>query len=79
MSVKRAMLDSAARNVLLIDHTKLARTALHRVAPLSRFDLVLVDDGAPADALRDLDEHKVHYEVCATSMTRGGDDPTGAT
>lgn len=76
VSVKRAMLDSAARNVLLIDHTKLARTALHRVAPLSRFDLVLVDDGAPADALRDLDEHKVRYEVCAT---RGGDDdPAGA-
>lgn len=66
VSVKRAMLDSAARNVLLIDHTKLARTALHRVAPLSRFDLLLVDDGAPAAALRDLDEHKVRYEVCPT-------------
>ena len=76
VSVKRAMLDSAARNVLLIDHTKLARAALHRVAPLSRFDLLLVDDGAPADALRDLDEHKVRYEVC---VTRGGDDPAGTT
>lgn len=69
VSVKRAMLDSAARNVLLIDHTKLARAALHRVVPLSRFDLVLVDDGAPADALRDLDEHKVNHQVCATNPT----------
>ncbi|MFI8187477.1 DeoR/GlpR family DNA-binding transcription regulator [Streptomyces sp. NPDC085946] len=76
VSVKRAMLDSAARNVLLIDHTKLGRTALHRVAPLSRFDLLLVDDGASAEALRDLDEHKVRYEVCAT---RGRHDGTGAT
>jgi DeoR/GlpR family transcriptional regulator of sugar metabolism len=76
VSVKRAMLDSAARNVLLIDHTKLARTALHRVVPLSRFDLLLVDDGASAEALRDLDEHKVSHEVCAT---KGRDDRAGAT
>lgn len=77
VSVKRAMLDAAARNVLLIDHTKLARVALHRVAPLSRFDLLLVDDGAPTEALRDLDEHKVPYEICATRGTRGGDDRAG--
>lgn len=76
VAVKRAMLDSAARNVLLIDHTKLARTALHRVVPLSRFDLLLVDDGASAQALRDLDEHKVTYQVCAT---KGSDDRAGAT
>ncbi|MER6715716.1 MULTISPECIES: DeoR/GlpR family DNA-binding transcription regulator [unclassified Streptomyces] len=76
VSVKRAMLDAAARNVLLIDHTKLGRVALHRVVPLSRFDTVLVDDGASPEALRDLDEHKVRYEVCAT---KGGHDGTGAT
>ncbi|MFC9507107.1 DeoR/GlpR family DNA-binding transcription regulator [Streptomyces sp. NPDC057002] len=71
VSVKRAMLDAAARNVLLIDHTKLGRVALHRVVPLSRFDTLLVDDGASPEALRDLDEHKVRYEVCAT---KGGHD-----
>lgn len=82
VSVKRAMLDAAARNVLLIDHTKLDRVALHRVVPLSRFDLLLVDDGASAQALRDLDEHKVRYEVCAThapKATKGSDDRAGAT
>ncbi|MGW4082477.1 DeoR/GlpR family DNA-binding transcription regulator [Streptomyces sp. NPDC004822] len=79
VSVKRAMLDAAARNVLLIDHTKLARAALHRVVPLSRFDLLLVDDGASAEALRDLDEHKVRYEVCTSTATRGGNDRAGAT
>ena len=63
VSVKRAMLASAARNVLLIDHTKLSRTALHRVAPLNTFDRVIVDDGASAEALRELDEHKITYEV----------------
>jgi DeoR/GlpR family transcriptional regulator of sugar metabolism len=67
VSVKRAMLDAAARSVLLVDHTKLGRVALHRVAPLSVFDRVVVDDGASAEALRELDEHKVAHEVAATS------------
>ncbi|MCX3286281.1 DeoR/GlpR family DNA-binding transcription regulator [Streptomyces sp. NEAU-H22] len=79
VSVKRAMLDAAARNVLLIDHTKLGRVALHRVVPLSRFDTLLVDDGASREALRDLDEHKVRYEVCATKGGHGERNGTGAT
>jgi DeoR/GlpR family transcriptional regulator of sugar metabolism len=62
VSVKRAMLAAASRNILLLDHTKLGRVALHRVAPL-----VVVDDGADAEALRELDEHKVAYEVAPAS------------
>ncbi|MFF3338076.1 DeoR/GlpR family DNA-binding transcription regulator [Streptomyces flavidovirens] len=77
VSVKRAMLDSAAKNVLLLDHSKLGRVALHRLAPLSRFDLVLVDDGASAELLRDLDEHKVPYEVCPTATATGAGATTG--
>jgi DeoR/GlpR family transcriptional regulator of sugar metabolism len=65
VSVKRAMLESAVRGVLLIDHSKLNRVALHRVVPLSAFDLVIVDDEAGADALREFDEHKVTYELAA--------------
>ncbi|MFL6122209.1 DeoR/GlpR family DNA-binding transcription regulator [Actinophytocola sp.] len=67
VSVKRAMLDAAARSVLLVDHTKLGRVALHRVAPLSVFERVVVDDGASAEALRELDEHKVVHEVATAS------------
>ncbi len=74
VSVKRAMLGSAAKNVLLLDHSKLGRVALHRLAPLSRFDLVLVDDGASDRLLRDLDEHEVPYEVCPTAAGGPGDD-----
>ncbi|GAA3934920.1 DeoR/GlpR family DNA-binding transcription regulator [Actinomadura viridis] len=66
VSVKRAMLGAAARNVLLVDHSKLGRVALHRVAPLSSFDRLIVDDAADGESLRDLDEHKVPYEIAAT-------------
>ncbi len=66
VAVKRAMLASANRKVLLLDHSKLGRVALHLLTPLSTFDLVIVDDRAPAEALRDLDEHKVNYEVAKT-------------
>ncbi|NEE17148.1 DeoR/GlpR transcriptional regulator, partial [Streptomyces sp. SID7499] len=41
--VKRAMLTSAATKVMLMDHTKLARTALHRVGPVGDLDHLVVD------------------------------------
>jgi DeoR/GlpR family transcriptional regulator of sugar metabolism len=61
--VKRAMLRSTRRPVLLVDHTKLERVALHRVAPLTDFELVVVDEAAPAEALDALREQHVPLEV----------------
>jgi DeoR/GlpR family transcriptional regulator of sugar metabolism len=63
--VKRAMLRAARTRVLLIDDAKLQRTALHRLAPLTDFDLVLVDDQAPADGVAALREHGAAVEVVA--------------
>ena len=54
--VKRAMRASAGRRVLMIDHTKFAKQAIHRLAPLTDFDIVLIDRGTdPRDVegLRD--------------------------
>lgn len=45
VQVKRALMDAAATSVLLVDHTKFERSALHVLAPLSEFDLVVVDSG----------------------------------
>ncbi len=64
--VKRAMLQAAAKRYLLIDHSKLGKVALHKLFPLSEYDLVIVDRGAPAAALAELDEHRVRYEVAGT-------------
>ncbi|MET8468464.1 DeoR/GlpR family DNA-binding transcription regulator [Streptomyces sp. NPDC006422] len=65
--VKRALLEAAQRKILLVDHTKFQKRALHRVVPLSDFDLVIVDDrisGAELEALR---EDGVNVQVAALS------------
>jgi DeoR/GlpR family transcriptional regulator of sugar metabolism len=65
--VKRAMIAAAARRILLVDHTKFNRVALHRVARLQDFDLVVVDDGIDAAGLRQLQEAQVPFEIVPVS------------
>jgi DeoR/GlpR family transcriptional regulator of sugar metabolism len=62
---KRAMIAAAARRVLLVDHSKFGRVALHRLAPLSDFDLVITDDGIDDAALRQLRDAQIRYEIVA--------------
>ena len=62
---KRAMIAAAAQRILLVDHTKFGRVALHRLAPLADFDLVLTDDGIDEAGLRQLREAQVPFEVLA--------------
>ena len=55
VAVKRALMESAARRVLLIDHTKFSKNGLYQLAPLTAFDLVIVDahtDNTTLDAMR---------------------------
>ena len=56
VAVKRAMLDQARTRVLLLDHTKLARKALHAFARLDEFDHVVVDAATPKSDLDQLRE-----------------------
>jgi DeoR/GlpR family transcriptional regulator of sugar metabolism len=60
---KRAMIAAAGRRVLLVDHSKFGRVALHRLAPLTAFDLVMTDDGIDDAGLRQLQEAQVAFEV----------------
>lgn len=63
VKVKRAMLTVATQKILLIDHRKLGKVALHRLASLEEFDMVIVDPGVEPASLRLLKEAKVKVEV----------------
>ncbi len=60
VDVKRAMFDAAARRILLADHTKFDKQALHALVPLSDFDTVIVDDATPTEHLLRLRGKGVH-------------------
>ncbi|ASR39759.1 DeoR family transcriptional regulator [Prauserella marina] len=51
--VKRAMLASAVTKVLLMDSSKLSRTALHRLAPVTDYDRLVVDSDAPDEFIEE--------------------------
>ncbi|TDO54395.1 DeoR family transcriptional regulator [Kribbella sp. VKM Ac-2527] len=61
--VKQAMLRAARTKVLLVDHVKLQRTALHRLAPLTDFDVVVVDEKTPAELIQAARDHGATVEV----------------
>ncbi len=73
VSIKRAMLHVAQRKILLMDHGKLGRLALHTLAPLDVFDLVIVDSGVSEDQLRELRDTGVPFEIAQlqTDASRG--------
>jgi DeoR/GlpR family transcriptional regulator of sugar metabolism len=52
--LKRAFMASAELSVLLIDHTKVARRAIHRICDLADFDVVVVDEGLGSDEVQRL-------------------------
>ena len=61
--VKLAFLEAADRRVLLADHTKFARRALHQLIKLDAFDLVLLDAGTSPAIIRRLADHGVTVHV----------------
>ena len=42
VQLKRTMMDAAVVNMLLMDSTKVGRTAMHQLVPVSRFDHIFV-------------------------------------
>ncbi|WP_045859055.1 DeoR/GlpR family DNA-binding transcription regulator [Raoultella terrigena] len=63
VETKRAMFESAQQRILLMDHTKFERRALHRFADLSEFDVVIVNQGIPLPALNRMRELGVNVVV----------------
>ncbi len=60
---KRAMFDSASRRILLADHSKFQRRALHAMCALEAFDLVIVDSHTPSALLEEMRDKGVRLRV----------------
>lgn len=63
--LKRAFMDSAERRVLLVDRTKFARRAIHRICALEDFDAVVVDEGVAEQDLEQLEASGVNVVVAS--------------
>jgi DeoR/GlpR family transcriptional regulator of sugar metabolism len=61
--VKRALMAASRRKVLLVDHTKFERQALHELAPLDAFDLIIVDKGITPEQLGALTEQELTVQI----------------
>lgn len=62
-SLKRAMLASATSKYLLIDHSKLGRLALLKIASLRELTLIITDEGADPEVLRQWTEAGVAFRI----------------
>jgi DeoR/GlpR family transcriptional regulator of sugar metabolism len=49
------LVEAAQRVVVVADHSKLGVVALAKIAPLSRVDLLVTDEGADAEMLREME------------------------
>ncbi len=63
------MFESAAKRVLLADHTKFERRALHHFAALQEFDAVIVDEDIPISHLSRLRSKGVNVIVADGERT----------
>ena len=63
MTLKRQMLASASKRYLLVDHSKLGRKALLKVASLKELDLVITDPKADPEILAAWRAAGVRYEI----------------
>jgi DeoR/GlpR family transcriptional regulator of sugar metabolism len=63
VDIKRAMFASSARRILLADHTKFDRRALHGQFQLRDFDLVITDELTPPDRVAELISHGANVLV----------------
>lgn len=77
VETKRAMFDSAARRILLADHTKFERRALHAMCALDDFDTVVVDQATPLRMIDRLRTRGIEVVVARPGSNLGGAETNG--
>jgi DeoR family fructose operon transcriptional repressor len=56
---KKAMIESAREVIVVTDHSKFGRVAFTQVCPLHRIHVLITDEGAPAEFLRELEKQHI--------------------
>ncbi len=77
--LKRAFMDSAELSVLLIDHTKVTRRAVHRICDVQDFDVVVVDEGLGEKEIQRLEDGGANIVVAPTVTPDESQDDSGGT
>jgi DeoR/GlpR family transcriptional regulator of sugar metabolism len=74
--LKRAFMSSAELRVLLVDHTKTERRAVHRICALADFDAVVVDSGLEESEVERLRTSGANVVVAPTPALSPGTPPS---
>ncbi len=69
--VKRAFMEAASRRILMVDHSKFSKRSLFQLAPLTDFDLVIVDQGTSERDLEVMRDFGVVVYVAGTETEQG--------
>ncbi|WP_216821395.1 DeoR/GlpR family DNA-binding transcription regulator [Tabrizicola sp. TH137] len=69
VETKRAMFDCAHKRVLLADHSKFERRALHAMCALQDFDVVIVDAATPSATVSAMRARGVTVEIAPAVTT----------
>lgn len=67
VETKKAMFSSASKRILVADHSKFQKRALHRLGPLSDFDTVITDRQTDEAFIRQLNAQGVNVLVAPPS------------
>jgi DeoR/GlpR family transcriptional regulator of sugar metabolism len=69
--VKRALMEAVACRILIVDHSKFSKRGLFQLAPLTDFDLVIVDSGISEQHLAEMRDFGVLVHVAGTESKEG--------
>lgn len=72
VATKRAMFAAAEQRIMLLDHTKFDKRALHALLPLRDFDVVIVDHETPAERVAELRDSGITVQVASYVPAHGG-------
>jgi len=69
--VKQALMEAASYRILMVDHGKFSKRSLFQLAPLTDFDLVIVDQNISAWDLAAMRDFGVNVHVAGTESEKG--------